>query len=39
MLVFYKGMGTRMGRVIPGQGIIFMCFETIQEKVSEFLDA
>jgi solute carrier family 25 citrate transporter 1 len=26
----YKGVVPRMGRVVPGQGIIFMSFETIQ---------
>lgn len=30
---FYKGMIPRMGRVVPGQGIIFMSFETIQDWV------
>ena len=28
---FYAGVIPRLGRVIPGQGIIFMSFETIQE--------
>lgn len=27
---FYKGCLARMGRVVPGQGIIFMSFESIQ---------
>lgn len=27
---FYRGVIPRMGRVVPGQGIIFMCFESIQ---------
>ena len=27
---FYRGAVPRMGRVVPGQGIIFMSFETIQ---------
>lgn len=27
---FYKGCIPRMGRVVPGQGIIFMSFESIQ---------
>ena len=28
----YKGLVPRLGRVVPGQGIIFMSFETIQVK-------
>ena len=28
---FYVGVVPRMGRVVPGQGIIFMSFETIQK--------
>lgn len=28
---FYAGIIPRLGRVVPGQGIIFMSFETIQE--------
>jgi solute carrier family 25 (mitochondrial citrate transporter), member 1 len=27
---FYAGVIPRLGRVVPGQGIIFMSFETIQ---------
>ena len=27
---FYAGVVPRLGRVVPGQGIIFMSFETIQ---------
>jgi len=30
---FYKGAIPRCGRVVPGQGVIFMSFETIQEWV------
>lgn len=30
MASFYRGAVPRMGRVVPGQGIIFMSFETIQ---------
>lgn len=30
---FYKGVIPRMGRVVPGQGVIFMSFETIQDFV------
>jgi len=36
---FYAGLVPRLGRVVPGQGIIFMSFETIQanlEKLSFF---
>ena len=29
-LGFYKGVVPRLGRVVPGQGIIFMSFESIQ---------
>lgn len=32
---FYKGIVPRCGRVVPGQGIIFMSFETIQGWVEE----
>merc|ERR1719515_650999 len=28
---FYAGVVPRLGRVVPGQGIIFMSFDTIQE--------
>lgn len=27
---FYAGLIPRLGRVVPGQGIIFMSFESIQ---------
>ena len=27
---FYAGITPRLGRVVPGQGIIFMSFESIQ---------
>ena len=27
---FYAGIVPRLGRVVPGQGIIFMSFESIQ---------
>jgi len=30
----YAGIVPRLGRVVPGQGIIFMSFETIQESLS-----
>jgi solute carrier family 25 citrate transporter 1 len=32
---FYAGLLPRLGRVVPGQGIIFMSFETIQSKLEE----
>lgn len=32
---FYKGCVPRMGRVVPGQGLIFMSFELIQEFVEK----
>lgn len=35
---YYKGVIPRMGRVVPGQGIIFMSFETIQDSVQNFLE-
>jgi len=34
---FYKGLVARLGRVVPGQGIIFMSFETIQDLVEDKL--
>lgn len=30
---FYAGVVPRLGRVVPGQGIIFMSFETIQQSL------
>jgi len=30
---FYAGIVPRLGRVVPGQGIIFMSFETIQDRL------
>lgn len=32
---YYKGVIPRMGRVVPGQGVIFMSFETIQDFVEK----
>lgn len=32
---FYVGVLPRLGRVVPGQGIIFMSFETIEQSLSE----
>ncbi|KAG5184642.1 mitochondrial carrier domain-containing protein [Tribonema minus] len=34
---FYKGIVPRLGRVIPGQGIIFMSYEAIQKEVSKYM--
>lgn len=31
---FYSGLIPRLGRVVPGQGIIFMSFETIQDHLA-----
>jgi solute carrier family 25 citrate transporter 1 len=33
----YKGTLPRLGRVVPGQGIIFMSVETIQDTVEKML--
>lgn len=33
---FYAGVIPRLGRVVPGQGIIFMSFEAIQETLGQF---
>jgi solute carrier family 25 citrate transporter 1 len=33
---FYAGVVPRLGRVVPGQGIVFMSFEFIQESMSDF---
>ena len=32
----YKGCLARMGRVVPGQGIIFLSFETIQKIIAPY---
>ena len=32
---FYAGVVPRLGRVVPGQGIIFMSFETIQQTLQQ----
>uniref|UniRef100_A0A7S4N5N2 Uncharacterized protein n=1 Tax=Odontella aurita TaxID=265563 RepID=A0A7S4N5N2_9STRA len=32
---FYVGVVPRLGRVVPGQGIIFMSFETIQQNIEK----
>ena len=31
----YAGVVPRLGRVVPGQGIIFMSFETIQKTLED----
>ena len=33
---FYAGVVPRLGRVVPGQGIIFMSFETIVHSLEKF---
>lgn len=33
---FYAGLIPRLGRVVPGQGIIFMSFETIQNNLATY---
>lgn len=33
---FYAGVVPRLGRVVPGQGIIFMSFESIQESIAPY---
>lgn len=33
---FYAGLIPRLGRVVPGQGIIFMSFETIQNSLEKY---
>ena len=32
----YAGVVPRLGRVVPGQGIIFMSFETIVQNLEKF---
>lgn len=32
---YYKGVVPRLGRVVPGQGVIFMSFESIQDIVEK----
>mmetsp|Transcript_7152 Transcript_7152/g.10079 ORF Transcript_7152/g.10079 Transcript_7152/m.10079 type:complete len:290 (+) Transcript_7152:287-1156(+) len=36
--VLYRGVVPRLGRVIPGQGIIFMSFEMIQNFISRIVE-
>mmetsp|Transcript_20144 Transcript_20144/g.28369 ORF Transcript_20144/g.28369 Transcript_20144/m.28369 type:complete len:118 (+) Transcript_20144:69-422(+) len=35
--VLYRGVVPRLGRVIPGQGIIFMSFEMIQDFIARIV--
>ena len=37
-LAFYKGVGARLMRVIPGQGIIFACYENISTHLESVID-
>jgi len=37
-LSFYRGCLARMGRVVPGQGIIFMTYETIAQSLEILLE-
>ena len=37
-LALYRGLGARLCRVVPGQGIIFASYETISQSVAEVLD-
>ncbi len=32
---FLRGLAPRLGRVVPGQGIIFMSFESIQNALCD----
>ena len=34
---FYKGCLARMCRVVPGQGVVFMSVELIEQKISKYL--
>jgi|UniRef100_K3WUR5 solute carrier family 25 citrate transporter 1 len=37
-LVFYSGIVPRLGRVIPGQGVIFMSYDGITRVVAQYLE-
>lgn len=37
-LVFYSGVIPRLGRVIPGQGVIFMSYDSISRVVARYLE-
>ena len=36
-MAFYKGAGSRMMRVVPGQGIVFGSFEIVQRQVARLM--
>ena len=38
VLAFWNGVGPRLGRVVPGQGIIFMSFEAIQRQIEQLVE-
>ena len=38
IISFYRGVVPRLGRVVPGQGIIFMCYESISDAIESFVD-
>lgn len=38
ILAFYAGIVPRLGRVVPGQGIIFMSYDTISRLVSSVIE-
>lgn len=33
---FYKGALSRMGRVVPGQGLVFMSYESVTDALERF---
>lgn len=35
---FYSGVVPRLGRVIPGQGVIFMSYDSITMAVSRYIE-
>lgn len=37
-MVFYSGVVPRLGRVIPGQGVIFMTYDAVSRAVAKHLD-
>ena len=37
IMALYTGVVPRLGRVIPGQGIIFMSYDTISRFVESFI--
>lgn len=38
-LSFYSGLASRLARVIPGQGIIFLSYESISNKMEIMIGA